>query len=217
MSGNELDYVTQCIETSWISSQGKYVSEFEKKFSQLHLNRTSLAVSNGTTALHLILKTLPLNPGDEVIIPNITFAACINVVIQAGLTPVLCDINEINWCIREDSIPELITPKTRAIMAVHLYGNVCNLDSLVQLCDTYNLYLIEDCAEAIGSRYRGSPVGTFSDAASFSFFGNKTITTGEGGMVLFRDEGYLEKQYFVIMVCPNKNAIGKNLLALIIG
>ena len=193
LSGKELDYVTKCIETSWISSQGKYVVEFEQKFSQLHLNRKSLAVSNGTTALHLILKTLPLNPGDEVIIPNITFAACINVVIQAGLIPILCDVNEKNWCIREDSIHKLITPRTRAIMAVHLYGNVCNLDSLVQLCDNHNLYLIEDCAEAIGSCYRGRPVGTFGDAASFSFFGNKTITTGEGGMVLFRDETLLDK------------------------
>ena len=164
-----------------------------KKFSQIHLNRQSLAVSNGNTALHLILKTLPLNSGDEVIIPNITFAACINVVIQAGLKPVLCDVNEINWCINEDSIHQLITPKTRAIMAVHLYGNVCNLDFLIQICDKYNLYLIEDCAEAIGSRYRGRPVGTFGDAASFSFFGNKTITTGEGGMVLFRDECLLKK------------------------
>ena len=193
LSGKELEYVTKCIETSWISSQGKYVTEFENKFSQLHLNRKSLAVSNGTTALHLILATLPLNPGDEVIIPNITFAACINVVIQAGLTPVLCDVNEKNWCISEDSIHQLITPRTRAIMAVHLYGNVCNLDFLSELCDHYNLYLIEDCAEAIGSRYRGSPVGTFGDAASFSFFGNKTITTGEGGMVLFKDEAFYEK------------------------
>jgi len=193
LSGNELLYVSDCVNSSWISSQGKYVSEFESLFSSIHLDLPALAVSNGTVALHLALKTLPLTPGDEVIVPNLTFASCINVIIEAGLTPVLCDIDPINWCLSLDHILDLITIKTKAVMAVHLYGNCPNLASLCDLCNDNNLFLIEDCAEAIGTTFNDLPVGTFGDIATFSFFGNKTITTGEGGMLLFKGQDLFHK------------------------
>ena len=159
----------------------------------MHLNRYSLSVSNGTCALHLSLKALDIGMGDEVIVPNITFAACANAVIQAGADPVFCEIDKNTWCIKSSEIESLITSKTKAIMVVHLYGQVADIESIKQIALKYGLYLIEDCAEAIGSVFKGKPVGVFGDAATFSFFGNKTISTGEGGMVLFKDKNFASK------------------------
>lgn len=193
MQGNEMNYVTECIKTNWISSQGKFVTQFEEVFEEFHPGTHALAVSNGTAALHLALVALGVGPGDEVIVPNLTFAASANAVIHAGASPVFCEINSDTWCLEPNEVKELIGPKTKAIMPVHLYGQPCDMKALRDICDEYNLLMIEDSAEALGSEWNGQRVGTFGDAASFSFFGNKTISTGEGGMVLFKNQKVTEK------------------------
>lgn len=193
LRGNEIDYVLDCLNTNWISSQGSYVRRFEDVFQSMHEGMHALAVSNGTVAIHLALHTLGITSGDEVILPNLTFAATINAVLFCGATPVLCEIDPATLCIDLQETEKLITPKTRAILPVHLYGQVCNIDGLMTLANKYQVMIVEDCAEAFGSSWKDEPVGTFGHAATFSFFGNKTITTGEGGMVLFRDQKVFER------------------------
>ncbi|NEN23434.1 aminotransferase class I/II-fold pyridoxal phosphate-dependent enzyme [Cryomorpha ignava] len=193
LGGNELAYVTDCIRTNWISSQGKYVREFEAKFSEYHDGYKALAVSNGTVALHLALVALGIGEGDEVIVPDLTFAASINAILYTGATPVLADVDADSWNIDPEVIERLITPRTKAIMPVHLYGQPCDMQPIIEIAGAHNLLIVEDAAEALGSLYQSRPVGTFGDVATFSFFGNKTITTGEGGMVIFRDEAAYER------------------------
>ena len=188
LNGNELAYVTECIKTNWVSSQGKYVKNFEDLFSKYHENRKSLAVCNGTVALHLALEALKIGKGDEVIVPDLTFAASVNAIIYTGAIPVLADVDPKTWNIDVDKIESLITSKTKAIMPVHLYGLPCNMAKIADLSKKYGLLIIEDCAEALGSYFGEKPVGTFGDIATFSFYGNKTITTGEGGMLVFKNE-----------------------------
>jgi perosamine synthetase len=187
LDGNELAYVTDCIKTNWISSQGQYVRKFENLFTEYHEQRASLAVSNGTVALHLALVALGIGEGDEVIVPDLTFAASVNAIIYTGATPVLVDVEHDTWNINIEKAEKLITAKTRAIMPVHLFGHPCDMKAINILAVKHELLIIEDCAEALGSLYQGRPVGVFGDVATFSFFGNKTITTGEGGMVVFKD------------------------------
>ena len=152
-----------------------------------------MAVSNGTVALHLALVALGVGPGDEVIVPNLTFAASANAVIHAGASPVFCEIDPCTWCIDPNEVKRLVGPKTKAIMPVHLYGQPCDMDALQEICAENNLLMIEDAAEALGSEWKKHRVGTFGDAATFSFFGNKTISTGEGGMILFKDSHVASK------------------------
>lgn len=185
--GNELAYVSDCISSAWISSQGKYVNRFEEDFKSLCKLPEALAVSNGTVALHLALVALGIGPGDEVIVPDLTFAASANAVFHAGATPVLATIDRDTWTLSPESLTKLITKRTKAVMPVHLYGHPCDMDTISYIANQHGLLIVEDCAEALGSLYKGKPVGYFSDAATFSFFGNKTITTGEGGMVLFKN------------------------------
>lgn len=187
LKGNELTYVHDCLASGWISSQGAYVEKFEANFER-YLGLHSLAVSNGTVAIHLALTALGVGRGDEVIVPDLTFAATINAVLYCGATPVLADVDENTWNIDLNHARELISQKTKAIIAVHLYGNSSDMDALSVWCDENNLLLIEDCAESLGTEFRTRPTGSFGDASTFSFFGNKTITTGEGGMVCFRSE-----------------------------
>ncbi|MFY0690129.1 MAG: aminotransferase class I/II-fold pyridoxal phosphate-dependent enzyme [Cyclobacteriaceae bacterium] len=187
LSGNEISYVTECISTNWISSQGPFVRRFEKNFEKYH-GRSALAVSNGTVALHLALLSLGIGEGDEVIVPNLTFAASINSVIHAGATPVIVDVEEDTWNIDPNEVRKVISPKTKAIMVVHLYGYPVRMKEICDIKEEHGLLLIEDCAEALGSRYHGLPMGTFGDISTFSFFGNKTITTGEGGMMIFKND-----------------------------
>ncbi len=187
LTGNELEYVQDCINTNWISSQGSYVKRFETIFEELHPGMHALAVSNGTVALHLALAAIGVSEGDEVIVPDLTFAATINAVIYCKAVPVICEIDPNTWCIDPKELEKLITPKTKAIMPVHLYGQVCQMDILCELVQKHDVFMVEDCAEALGSLWNHEPVGIFGDAATFSFFGNKMISTGEGGMVLFRD------------------------------
>ncbi|WMX16018.1 MULTISPECIES: aminotransferase class I/II-fold pyridoxal phosphate-dependent enzyme [unclassified Aureispira] len=193
LEGNELTYLTECIKTNWISSQGKYVRKFEALFKEYHENYEALAVSNGTVALHLALAALDIGKGDEVIVPNMTFAASINAIIYTGATPVLAEIEADTLNIDARKIEELITDRTKAIMPVHLYGQACDMNEIMRIAEKHDLLVVEDCAEALGSTYEGKPLGAFGDAATFSFYGNKTITTGEGGMVLFKNFDIADK------------------------
>ena len=193
LTGNELEYVTNCIKTNWISSAGKYVRDFEAAVGKYCKMPYALAVSNGTVALHLALDALGVGPGDEVIVPNLTFAASINSIIYTGATPVIVDIESDSWNIDPVATEAAVTDKTKAIMPVHLYGLPANMDAISAIAKKHNLLVIEDAAEAIGSIYKGKPAGSMSDASTFSFYGNKTITTGEGGMILFKDEAVYQK------------------------
>lgn len=193
LTGNELAYVTECIRKNWISSQGMFVKQFEKMFSGFCGMEEGLAVSNGTVALHLALLAFGIEPGDEVIVPDFTFAATINAVLYTGATPVLVDVDDETWTMDPQDVERAITNRTRAIMPVHLYGQSCRMDELMEIARKEKILVVEDCAEAVGTQYKDSPVGGFGDAAGFSFYGNKTITTGEGGMVLFKDREIAEK------------------------
>ena len=193
LKGRELELLTECITSNWISSQGVFIQRFESEFASLHQGRFSLSVSNGTTALHLALVALGIGEGDEVIVPDLTFAASANAVLHCNATPVLCEVDKASLCLNVAEARQLISSKTKAIMPVHLYGSACNMKELGILADEFGLYIIEDCAEGLGTMWQDRPVGTFGDAATFSFFGNKTITTGEGGMILFKDERIFDK------------------------
>ncbi|MGR5431129.1 aminotransferase class I/II-fold pyridoxal phosphate-dependent enzyme [Vibrio astriarenae] len=188
LGGNELEYVTDCIKTNWVSSQGKYVTNFEQEINRYTGSEYTLAVSNGTVALHLALVSLGVGPGDEVIVPDVTFGATLNAVIQAGATPVIVDVDQDTWNIATDLIENNISNKTKAIMPVHIYGLPCNMEAIMKIADKYNLYVVEDCAEALGATVNHKHVGTFGHIGTFSFFGNKVLTCGEGGAIIFRDE-----------------------------
>lgn len=187
LRGNELKYVTECVTTNWISSQGTYVRKFEQDFAARLGVEHALAVSNGTVALHLVLAAYGIGPGDEVILPDLTFAATINSVMYVGATPVIVDVDPITWNICPRAAAKAITPRTKAIMPVHLYGQPADMDALVALAKPRGIILVEDAAEAVGASYNGTPCGALGDAACFSFFSNKVLTTGEGGMAIFRD------------------------------
>ena len=187
LGGNELKYVTECIQTNWISSQGSYVKRFEEMLGQRLGVAHVLSATNGTAALHLALLGYGVGPGDEVIVPDLTFAATINTVIHAGATPVIVDVDRRTWNIDPALVAAAITPRTRAIMPVHLYGQPADMTALMALADKHGLIVIEDAAEAIGARLNGKPCGTIGHAGTFSFFSNKVVTTGEGGAVVFRD------------------------------
>lgn len=193
LEGNEMEYVVNCIKTNWISSQGKYVTQFEEMIAQYCETPFALAVSNGTVALHLALESFNIGPGDEVIVPDLTFAATINAVIYTGATPVIVDINPDTWNISTEEIKQAITPQTKAIIPVHLYGLPADMEEIMAIAKEHQLLVIEDAAEALGSDYNNQKSGGIGDAAIFSFFGNKTITTGEGGMITFRNEAAYQK------------------------
>lgn len=193
LSKKELQNVTEAVKSTWISSKGKFITEFEKKFSSYCNTTHGISTSNGTTALHLALKTLGIKEGDEVIVPNLTFAATINVVIHCNAQPVLTDIHSDYWGIDPEDIKEKINEKTKAIIPVHLYGHPCDMDPIMEIAKKHNLYVIEDAAEAHGAEYKGKKVGGIGDIGCFSFFGNKVITTGEGGMCVTNNQEYAKK------------------------
>jgi perosamine synthetase len=187
LSGHELQYVTQCVRSTWISSNGTFVKEFEEKVAAFTNTQHAVATCNGTVALHLALAALGIGPGDEVIVPSLTYVATANSVAYCGATPVFADSFADTWCLSPESVERMITKRTRAIICVHLYGHPCDMDGLRQVADRHGLLLIEDAAEALGARYKGRPAGSLSKAAIFSFFGNKVVTTGEGGMIVTDD------------------------------
>lgn len=188
LNGNEVAYLLEALSSTWISSNGKYIRDFEDNFSKYCEMQYGVAVSNGTTALHLALTALGIKSGDEVIVPDLTFAATINAVIYTGATPVIVDIEKDSWCIDPIEVEKAITCKTRAIIPVHIYGQPCDMSELCRIAKEHKLYIVEDCAEAHGAEFNGKKIGSFSDISCFSFFGNKIITTGEGGMCLTNSE-----------------------------
>lgn len=191
--GNEKKYVNECLDSTWISSKGKFIGQFEEGFAKYLDVKHATSVSNGTVALHLALVALGIGPGDEVIVPTLTYIASVNAIAYTGATPVFVDSLEDTWQMDPADVKRKITTRTKAVMAVHLYGHACDMEALKTISANHNLFLIEDCAEAIGSLYKGKHVGSFGDISTFSFFGNKTITTGEGGMVVTNDQTLFDR------------------------
>ena len=193
IGSREIELVNAALTSNWISSSGVYIEDFEKMFANFIETKYSLAVSNGTQAIALGLSALGVMPGDEVIVPSLTFGATANAVIQIGAIPVFVDIDKDSYAIDPSLIQSQISNKTRAIIVVHLYGKPAQLALINEIAKEYNLFVIEDCAEAIGTYVMGQHVGAITDVGTFSFFANKTITTGEGGMVTFKSKEVYEK------------------------
>jgi perosamine synthetase len=188
LAGNEARYLQECINTGWISSKGKFVDLFEKSFAKYINSPFALSTANGTVAIHLALEAIGIKEADEIIVPDLTFAASVNSILYTKATPVLVDCDPDTLNIDLNKIEEKITSKTKAIMLVHLYGLPIVISEIHKIAEKHNLIIIEDAAEAFGSEYKNKKVGTFGRVACFSFFGNKTITTGEGGMITFKNE-----------------------------
>jgi perosamine synthetase len=191
--GNEKKYVLDCLDTTWISSKGSYLKKFEDEFSQKIDVKYSTAVSNGTVALHLALLSLGVSEGDEVIVPTLTYIASVNAIRYVNATPIFVDSLNSTWQADPLDIERKITKRTKAIVVVHLYGHPCNMDVIMEIANRHNLYVIEDAAESFGSKYKNKFVGGIGHIATFSFFGNKTITTGEGGMVVSNDQALIDR------------------------
>lgn len=183
LSALEREFVLDAMDSTWISSTGKYINRFEDEFAKRTQTDSALAVSNGTVSLHLILLALGIGPGDEVIVPSFTYVASVNAITYVGATPVFCDVDPLTWCLDPNHARSLITKKTAAIMVVHLYGHPADMDPILDISRQYSLATIEDAAEAPFSTYKNAAIGSLGDAASFSFYGNKVITSGEGGAV----------------------------------
>ncbi|BAL22592.1 DegT/DnrJ/EryC1/StrS aminotransferase family protein [Azoarcus sp. KH32C] len=186
--GKEREYVLDCMDSTWISSAGKYITAFEETFARFCGVRHAIATNNGTTALHLALVALGLKPGDEVLIPTVTYIATANAVRYCGAEPVLLDVCPDTMNIDPAELERRLTPKTKGIIPVHLYGHPAEMEPIMAFARRHNLFVLEDAAEAHGAEYQGKKVGTFGDCATFSFFGNKIVTTGEGGMVTTNDD-----------------------------
>lgn len=192
LDGNEKKYVDECLDTSWISSRGHFVTDFENAFASYIGVKYATGVCNGTVAIHLAMVALGIKPGDEVIVPTFTYVASANPILMVGATPVFVDSLKEGWQMDPEDIRRKITERTKAIVAVHLYGHPCDMEAIMQIANEHNLIVIEDCAEAIGSELNGKKIGSFGHVACFSFFGNKTITCGEGGMVMTNDSDLYE-------------------------
>ena len=188
LDGREFDYVRECFETNWISSNGPFVDRFEKAFADYCGTRHAIAVNNGTTALHVALAALGVEAGDEVIVPTLTYIATANTVKYCNAEPVFVDNDPVSFNIDPAAIEAAITPRTKGIIPVHLYGQPADMDPIRKIADAHGLFVLEDAAEATGATYKGKRVGGGSTCASFSFFGNKIITTGEGGMITTDDD-----------------------------
>lgn len=187
LEGNEIKYVTECIETSWVSSAGRFIPAFEARFAEFCGVEHCIATNNGTTALHLALVAMGVGPGDEVIVPTLTYIASANAVSYCGATPVFADCDPRTMNIDPQSVASRIGPKTKGILVVHLYGHPADMDPINELAAAHGLFVLEDAAEAHGAEYKGRRVGGMGRCATFSFFGNKIVTTGEGGAVTTND------------------------------
>lgn len=205
LNGNEKKYLDECIDTGWISSEGSFVKEFEQKMSAGVNRKYGIAVSNGTAALEVAVQALRLKEGDEVIMPTFTIISCAMAVTKAGAVPVLVDSDLYTWNLNIGEIETKITPRTKAIMIVHLYGIPVDVDKVLALAKKYNLKVIEDAAEMLGQTYNGKPCGSFGDISTFSFYSNKHITTGEGGMVVTDDEALAERCRMLRNLCFRKD------------
>ena len=205
-NGNEKKYLNECIDTGWVSANGRFIDEFERSFANYCGTKYALACSNGTVTLHLALRALGVGPGDEVIMPAFTYIATANAVSYCGAKPVFVDSELETWNIDPDAIEKAISPRTKVIMPVHIYGLPANMDRIMAISNKYNIPVIEDAAEAHGAMWNGHRVGSIGQVGSFSFFGNKIITTGEGGMLVTNDEALYKRMRFLRSqgVDPNK-------------
>jgi len=201
LGGNEKKYVDDCVSTGWISSSGKYVTDFEKAFCNYCGVKYGVAVCNGTIAIHLALVSLGIKTGDEVIIPNFTMIATAFAVVYTGAKPVFVDASPFDWNIDVDKIEQKITPKTKCIIPVSIFGHPCDMDPIKKLCKEHNLFLLEDAAESHGAEYKGVKTGALADITAFSFFANKNLTTGEGGMVVTDNEILYNRCKYFKNVC----------------
>lgn len=194
----EKDYLDRAIDSGYVSTTGPLVSEFEDRFADYLCSSGAVSTQSGTAALHVALYELGIGPGDEVIVPALTFTATVNPVLYVGAKPVFADVDAKTWNIDPDEIEKNITERTKAVIPVHLYGNPCDMAGIMRLAGKYNLRIIEDAAESLGARYKGRFTGTFGDAGCFSFNGNKIITTGGGGMVVGKDIVKLKHIKFLV-------------------
>lgn len=205
LNGNEKKYLCECIDTGWISSEGPFVKRFEEKMSASVGRKYGIAVSNGTAALEVAMQAIGIGEGDEVIMPAFTIISCAMAVTRLGGRPVLVDSDINTWNMKVEEIEEKITSRTKAILAVHLYGLPVEMDKVLEIAEKYQLKVIEDAAEMHGQTYRGKVCGSFGDISTFSFYPNKHITTGEGGMVLTDDEELAERCRMLRNLCFRKD------------
>jgi perosamine synthetase len=189
----DVEYVSKAMRETWVSGEGKYVAEFENSFAQLCNREFGIAVANGTVALDLVIEALELNPGDEVILPSFTIVSCKNQILRRGAIPIFVDALPDTWNMDVTQVEALITPKTRAIMAVHIYGLPVDMDPLLEIASRHGLPVIEDAAESHGLMYKEKIAGSMGLVSTFSFYANKNITTGEGGMIVTDDSAFAEK------------------------
>ena len=206
LNGNEKKYLCECIDTGWISSEGPFVKEFEQKMCATVERKYGIAVSNGTAALEIAVQALGIGKGDEVIMPTFTIISCAMAVTKVGATPVLVDSDMYTWNMKADEIEAKITTRTKAVMMVHLYGLPAEVDKISAVAQKYHLKIIEDAAEMHGQTFDGKPCGSFGDISIFSFYPNKHITTGEGGMIVTDDENLAERCRMLRNLCFRKDA-----------
>lgn len=213
LNGNEKKYLNECIDTGWISSEGPFVKKFEDLFSARVNRKYGISVANGSVALDAAIVALGIGKGDEVIMPTFTIISCAAAVVRAGAVPVLIDSDPLTWNMNVTLIEEKITQKTKAIMVVHIYGLPVDMDPVIDIAKKYNLKIIEDAAEMHGQTYKGKPCGSFGDISCFSFYPNKHITTGEGGMIVCDDEKLAEKCRSLRNLCfmPQKRFVHEEL------
>lgn len=200
-NGREAEYLAECIESGWISSEGPFVRRFEKAFAEKVGRLDGVAVANGSCALDVAVKALEIGEGDEVILPTFTIISCAAAVVRAGAVPVLVDCDPVTWNMTAEAVEQRITPRTKAIMVVHLYGLPVDMDPILELADRHGLKIIEDAAQMHGQTYKGRPCGSFGDISTFSFYPNKHVTTGEGGMVVSNDPHLLERARSLRNLC----------------
>jgi len=201
ISGNAAKYVAECVESGWVSSEGRFIGEFEEAWASFCGGKAGVAVNSGTAALEIAVAALEMEPGSEVILPSYTIISCAMAVIAGGGVPVLVDCESDTWCMDVNAVAEKITPRTRAIMPVHIFGHPVDMDPLMGLAEKHGLAVIEDAAEAHGAEYRGKRVGAIGDLGCFSFYANKIVTSGEGGMVVARDETYGKRLAYLRNMC----------------
>ena len=213
LDGNEKKYLLECIETGWISSEGPFIKMFEERFAARVGRKHGIAVSNGTAAIDAAADALGIGPGDEVILPTFTIISCIAQIVRSGATPVLVDSDPITWNMDVAQIEAKITPRTKAIMVVHVYGLPADVDPVLALAKKYGLKVIEDAAEMHGQTYKNKPCGSFGDISTFSFYTNKHITTGEGGMIVTDDDALAETCRSLRNLCfqPHKRFVHERL------
>lgn len=213
LDANERKYLLECLDTGWISSEGPFVERFERSYAARLGRRHGISVSSGTAALDAALLSLELQPGDEVVLPAFTIICCASAILRAGGTPVLVDCDPATWNMDVAQVKARVTPKTRAIMAVHIYGLPVDMDPLLRIAREHHLLVVEDAAEAIGLKYKGRECGSFGDVSCTSFYANKHITTGEGGMILTDNDTIAERcsRYRNLCFVPTRRFVHEEL------